>query len=451
MSQQRNATEQAVNHLLASHLSGQISRRQLLRRAAAIGVSAPMLAAVLGHTGARTAMAQEGSPAADAPLQLGNYDGRTLSVSVALQETEVSVFEDVIIKGFEEATGGKVDLVKIEAADVVQTLQAQVQSGNIEIDLLTQDNNSLAPLVANQLVEPIPNAEEIMPPTIIPALKEVLQFDGQYYFLPARPNVQITYFNENRFNEWGVQPPKTWDELMAAAKTIQEKAGVGKVSIQGVPGGAVGVTVTQFLWQAGADPLKINSPEAVQAFQFLQDLKPYLTPQYPTATFDTTNTYILNESVALAQNWPFGVNVIVDEGGKKEVKTYSGWAGPAGQFHVLGGDVFGVVKGTENKDMALDFARYFMSKPVQEQLTAQLGWPAVREDAFGAVEEWQQPYFESIKEALTHVKARPNVTYWGEVENILTDAFNDIVTGGKEVQPTLDSYQQQIDQLVAAG
>lgn len=449
MSHQQNATQQAVGDLFASHLAGQISRRQLLRRAAAIGVSAPMLTAILGRSG--SALAQEGLPAADAPLQLGTYSGRTLRVSVALQETEAGVFEDVIIKGFRDTTQGDVEVVKIEAADVVKTLQAQVQSGNIEIDLLTQDNNSLAPLVANQLVEQLPDAEQVMPATTIPALKEVLQFDGQYYFLPARPNVQITYYNENRFNEWGVQPPKTWDELKTTAATIKEKAGVGKVSIQGVPGGAVGVTVTQFLWQAGADPLKINSPEGAAAFQFMRDLQPNLTPQYPTATFDTTNTYILNESVALAQNWPFGVNVIVEEGGKTEVKTYSGWAGPAGEFHVLGGDVFGIVKGTQNRDMALDFARYFMSKDVQQQLTAQLGWPAIRDDAFGAVEEWQQPYFASISEALTKVKARPNVTYWGEVENILTDAFNDIVTSGREVQPTLDSYQQQIDQLAAAG
>lgn len=449
MSSSRTSSEQVVNDLLARHLDGQISRRQLLRRAAAIGASAPMLAAILGNSG--TAFAQEGSPAAEAPLQLGTYSGKTLRVSVALQETERGVFEDVIIKGFKDTTQGDVEVITIESEDVIKTLQAQVQSGNIEIDLLTQDNNSLAPLVANQLVEQLPDAEQTMPASTIPALKEVLQFEGQYYFLPARPNVQITYYNENRFNEWSVQPPKTWDELTAAAKTIQEKSGVGKVSIQGVAGGAVGVTVTQFLWQAGGDPLKINTPEGAQAFQFMQGLKPYLTPQYPTATFDTTNTYILNESVVLAQNWPFGVNVIVDEGGKKEVKTYSGWAGPAGEFHVLGGDVFGIVKGTQNRDMALDFARYFMSKSVQEQLTAQLGWPAIREDAFGAVEEWQQPYFASIGEALGKAKARPNVTYWGEVEKVLTDAFNDIVTNGREVQPTLDSYQQKIDQLAAGG
>jgi trehalose transport system substrate-binding protein len=304
--------------------------------------------------------------------------------------------------------------------------------------------------VSKQLVEAIPDAEQLMPTTTIAALKEVLKFDETYYFLPARPNVQITYYNETRLNEWGVTPPKTWDELSSAAATIKEKAGIGKVSIQGAPGGPVGVTITQFIWQAGGDPLKINDPAGVQAFQFMRDLQPNLTPQYLTAKFDTDNTYLLNESTVLAQNWPFGVNVIVKDGGKTDVKVYSGWAGPAGEVHVLGGDVFGIVKGSPNADMARDFARHFMSQAVQEQLTAQLGWPAMRDDAFGAVEEWQQPYFEVIKDALTKVKARPNVPYWAEVEKNLSDAFNDIVTNGADVQSTLDNYQGKIDEAAAA-
>lgn len=382
-----------------------------------------------------------------AEAELGNYDGRTLRLSVALAEEEAQVFEEVIVGGFQEATGGAIELVRIEAADVIRTLEAQVGSGEVEIDLLAQDNNSLAPLVAGELVEAIPEAEEVLPPETIEALLPVLQFDGAYYFLPARPNVQITYYNSARFEEYGLQTPQTWDELLAAGQAIQEQAGVGQVSIQGVPGGPVGVTITQFLWQAGADPLDIGTEEAAQAFQFMQDLKPYLTPQYPTATFDTTNTYLLNESVILAQNWPFGINVIVDEGGKAEVLAYEGWSGPAGPALVLGGDVFGIVTGSPNRDMALDFARYFTSLAVQETLTSRLGWPAMRTDAFGTVEEWQQPYFETILAALENARARPNITTWLQVEQVLSNAFNDIVTGGQEVGPTLERYQGEIAAL----
>lgn len=443
MTPRNDATRRQAGELMTSYLSGRLDRRGLLRRAAALGVSMPALSAAFWSL--QPARAQDATPAAD--IQLGNYDGRTLRMSVALAEDEAIVFEDVIVGGFREATGGAIELVRIEAADVIRTLEAQVGAGEVEIDLLAQDNNSLAPLVAGELVEAIPEAEEVLPPETIEALLPVLQFDGTYYFLPARPNVQITYYNSARFEQYGVQPPQTWDELLSAGQTIQEQAGVGQVSIQGVPGGPVGVTVTQFLWQAGADPLDIGTEQAATAFQFMQDLKPYLTPQYPTATFDTTNTYLLNESVVLAQNWPFGINVIVDEAGKEEVLTYAGWSGPEGNVLVLGGDVFGIVNGSPNRDMALDFIRFFTSRDIQETLTSRLGWPAMRTDAFGAVEEWQQPYFESVLEALEHARARPNITTWLQIEQVLSNAFNDIVTGGQEVAPTLERYQQEIAAL----
>lgn len=440
------ARSSAIDDLRAAWAAGRLSRRELLARAAGLGLSGAALAAIapaLGHDAA----AQDATPA----LQLGNYSGRKLRLSLALAEDEADDFTAVVIDGFKNATGGDIEIIKIEAADVIKTLQAQVGSGNLEIDVLTQDNNSLAPLVSGGLVEELPEATSIVPAETIPSLLPVLQFDNKYYFLPARPNVQITYYNENRFNEWGVTPPKTWDELASVAQTIKEKSGVGRVSIQGVPGGAVGVTVTQFLWQAGGDPLQINNDAGVQAFQLMQNLKPNLTPQYPTATFDTTNTYLLNESVVLAQNWPFGVNVIVKDGGKKEIKAYEGWSGPVGQALVLGGDVLAIAKGSQNRDMGLDFAKFFMSKDVQSQLTSRLGWPAIRSDAFGAVEEWQQPYFQTISAALGVAKARPNVTYWLQVEQALSDAFNDVVTNGADAKSTLDKYQGQIDQLKNGG
>jgi trehalose transport system substrate-binding protein len=444
MTSRNNATRRVAADLMSEYLRGRLDRRELLWRAGILGISMPALtAAFWAQQPARAA--QDATPAAD--VELGNFEGRTLRMSVALAEDEAIVFEEVIVNGFREATGGDIQLIRIEAADVIRTLEAQVGAGEVEIDILAQDNNSLAPLVSGELVEEIPEAAEILPPETIEALLPVLQFDDVYYFLPARPNVQITYYNSARFEQYGLEPPRTWDELMAAAQAIQEQAGVGLVSIQGVPPGPVGVTVTQFIWQAGGDPLQINTEEAAAAYQFMQDLKPYLTPQYPTATFDTTNTYLLNESVVLAQNWPFGINVIVGQGGKTEILTYDGWEGPAGNALVLGGDVFGIVSGTPNRDMALDFVRFFTSRPIQETLTSRLGWPAMRTDAFGAVEEWQQPYFESVLAALEHTMARPNVTYWLQVEQILANAFTDIVTNGQEVQATLERYQGEIDAL----
>jgi trehalose transport system substrate-binding protein len=446
-----NKQHDAAAQLVSEYLDGGMNRRDMLKKAGALGISVPVLTAALGARGAvgQTPVASTpgASPAAEEDLTLGDWSDQTLRVSISMAESEAIVFNDVVVSRFNEMTGGEVEVIQIESEDLVNTLSAQVGSGNVQIDLLVQDNNTLAPLVDGALVEELPEAEEVMPANTIEALKEVLQFDGTYYFLPARPNVQIAFYNSAKFDEWGLEVPRTWDELLTVGQTIQEQTGVGQISVQGVAGGPVGVTVTQFLWQAGGDPLEINNEAGQQAFQFLQDLKPYLTPQYPTATFDTTNTYLLNETVVLAQNWPFGVTVIVGEGQKTEVLTYEGWEGPAGNKLVLGGDVFGVVTGSPNRDMALDFARLWMSREVQEQLTARIGWAAMRDDALGQVEEWQQPYFETVTNALALTQPRPNVVYWTDVENILTNAFNDIVTGGADVAETLDRYQEEINAL----
>ncbi len=434
--------------LVDNYLDGGMSRRDMLRRAGALGLSVPVLTAALG---ARGAVGQDASPEAspaDEDIEFGDYEGQTLQMSIAMAESEVEVFNELIVDGFREATGGEIQVANIEAGDVVRTLESQVGSDNIQIDMLVQDNNTLAPLVNGDLVEPIEDAESIMPDATIEALKDVLQFDGTYYFLPSRPNVQITYYNSAKFEEYGIsEPPATWEDLLAAGQTIVDNAGVGQISVQGDAGGPAGVTVTQFLWQAGGDPLEINNDAGIEAFQFMQDLEPFLTPQYPTASFDTTNTYLLNESVVLAQNWPFGVNVIVQEGEKEEVLAYAGWEGPAGNALVLGGDVFGIAKGTQNYDMAIDVAKFWMQRSVQEQFTSRIGWAAMRDDALGTVEDWQQPYFEVVSEALAVTQPRPSLPYWTDVENILSNAFNDIVGNGADVQETVDRYQEEINEL----
>jgi ABC-type glycerol-3-phosphate transport system substrate-binding protein len=119
---------QAVDGLIGDSHGRELSRRELLARAAALGVSASALTGMVSGVGA-----QEATP----PLQLGDFSGRKLRLSVALAEDEADDFQEVVIDGFKNATGGDVELIKIEAADVIRTLQAQVESGNIEIDMLT--------------------------------------------------------------------------------------------------------------------------------------------------------------------------------------------------------------------------------------------------------------------------------------------------------------------------
>ncbi|QZT33813.1 extracellular solute-binding protein [Caldalkalibacillus thermarum TA2.A1] len=377
--------------------------------------------------------------------------GDVLRVVMGLGETEWEVMRSEIFPAFEEEHGVKIDAVQAEAEDVVDRLDAQVRAGRVEYDLITQDVNALYGLVDRDLVEDLSEYRDIIPDEVFEAMVEVGTFDDRLLFLPYRPNVEITFYNEARFKEAGLEVPKTWDELLEVAKTFHEQDGVGRVAIKANLEGDQVLHIFDFIRSAGGDPYVLNDEGSVKAFEFLQELAPYLAPDSRTANWNTMNTYLANESVYLGKNWPFGINVIVEQGGKEEIKAYSGWSGSAGMSHALGGEVIGIPKGAPNKELAIEFAKYLMSKEVQEKLVRHLAWPPVRSDAYGEVEEWKKPYFEAISEALENADPRGNVPYWPEVERAILDAYQDIVIDGQDVKSTLDRYAEQIEQARQAA
>lgn len=89
---------------------------------------------------------------------------------------------------------------------------------------------------------------------------------------------------------------------------------------------------------------------------------------------------------------------------------------------------------------------YLMSKEVQEILVSKLGWPSMRSDANGKVEDWQKPYFDAITKALEVAEPRPNVTYWATVDKALNEAYKAIVIDGKDIKETLDKYHGVIEE-----
>lgn len=369
---------------------------------------------------------------------------QTLRVVMGLGEAEWKVMRESVIPAFEKKHNAKVEALQVEAKDTIPKLEAMKAAGKMEIDLITQDNMQLAPLVQKGLVEDLSMHRGMIPNTAIDSVVKVGEFSGKLYFLPYRPNVEINFYNEAAFNKHGLKPPTNWDELLQVAKTLKAKEGTGKVGLKLPLDGGTTVQLFEFIRAAGGDPMKLNDEGSVKAYTFLKELYPYLGADSKKATWNTTNQFLATDSFFLAANWPFAVGVIVKDGGKKEIKAYGGWKGPAEHNKVLGGEVIGIPAGSPNKDLAVKFAEHLMSKEVQETLTKQLAWPSYRSDAYAAVEDWQKPYFQAINDAMKVAEPRPNVTYWATVQKSVNEAFREIVMEGKDVKATLDKYSKEI-------
>lgn len=376
--------------------------------------------------------------------------GDVLTFYTSLGQAEWNVLRQDVFPPFERANHCRISAIEVESSDMARKLQSLQQGHHMDVDLFGQDNMDLSQLVQGGLVEDLTPYERQIPKETIPALLDVGRFHGKLYFMPYRPNVEITYYNQSYLGKYGLKPPEDWNQLMVVAKTLYEKEGVGRVAIKADGTDASTAHLFDFINQAGGDPMTLNDAGCVKAFSFLQELWPYLSPESRRADFNTMNQFLAMESVYLGQNWPYGVEVVVHQGEKKDVLAYHGWRGPVREAHTLGGEVFGIPKGAVHKSLALKFIAYIESKPVQATLVKRLAWPSMRSDAYGEVPAWEKPYFVAVQEALGHTVARPNVPYWEDFDKLVNLAFRDIVVDRQDVTTTLNKYAALLQKAKAA-
>ena len=121
--------------------------------------------------------------------------------------------------------------------------------------------------------------------------------DGTFYAAPMLANIKgYVWYSPKQFSEWGVEVPKTWDELLTLTKTIQEKTGAAPWCAGFESGTASGWPGTDWiedlvLRQSGPDvydqwvagDVKFTDAPIADAFTAVGDI--LLNPSYVNAGF----------------------------------------------------------------------------------------------------------------------------------------------------------------------
>ena len=142
-------------------------------------------------------------------------------------------------------------------------------------------------------------------------------FQGTQYALPVDPNMQILVYRKDLFEQKGLKPPATWDELMAAAKAFQDPGqGAVRVAVTGEQRHPdVGSTCSCRCGRqgrAGPRPTAragVNTPAGdgrAPREIFLELLKYAPRPNVRSYTFPDVNKAIQTGPVAMAIQWASG-------------------------------------------------------------------------------------------------------------------------------------------------
>ena len=228
-------------------------------------------------------------------------------------------------------------------ADVSTNLTADHQKINVA-GMSGNPAEYTSAIIANSSIVALMNNDVIRPLDDLVAkhggdLKknQLITIDGKVMAVAFMANAQHLVYREDVLKKIGMEPPKTYEEMLAAADKIR-KAGI----MENPVGGAykAGWNLAQefnnmFLGYGGshfkdgsAQP-NVNSAAGVNALNMMKSLSAYMNPDFLTHDSNATNAEFRAGNVAIMNMWGSRAATLVDvDGVSNEVKNGMNIAGP---------------------------------------------------------------------------------------------------------------------------
>ncbi|TQS46261.1 sugar ABC transporter substrate-binding protein [Cryptosporangium phraense] len=137
-------------------------------------------------------------------------------------------------------------------------------------DVLMLDNPDLQQIAATGALSPLSDYG-LTADGYVDGVAKASTYQGKLYGLQPVTNTIALFYNKDILTKAGVQPPKTWDELKAAAKKLTKGKQYGIAF--SAPANYEGTwQFLPFMWSNGGDEKNIATPETAAALQFWVDL-----------------------------------------------------------------------------------------------------------------------------------------------------------------------------------
>ena len=256
---------------------------------------------------------------------------------------------------------------------------------------------------------------------------------GPLYALPYVGNSQLFFYRKDLFDKYSLKPPSTWNDALAAAKTIHEKetngANGGRVYgyvMRAAQGNAAVADFMPIFWAFGGEMFdangkpSVNSAQGIAALQFMLELGKYAPPGYPSFNADEVGAHLLQGTAAMSINWPAWISSFNDPQkskviGKMEFTTLPGAQKP-GQAEI-GNWLIAIPRDSRNTETAVDFLLWATSAD-QMKRSALRGNPPTRKSLFQDPElVAKNPAYPAQLRSLESSRPRPRTPYWNQVEN----------------------------------
>lgn len=350
--------------------------------------------------------------------------------------------------------------------DLRQSFTAAAVSG--DLPTMTQLTPTDVPeLASNDLLVPLTDdfltsngfSQETLD-DIFEGFLESSVFDGEMYALPFSKSTRVMYYNQDILDEYGVELPQTWDEVIELGDLMQE-AGDDAYAM-GLENGF------EMEWetlarQNGAEfynpetnTVDLNGPEAVEALEFIDMM---LSDGYArTAGEDDYFSGPFGQGAA-ALYIGSSAGISHTEPVAEEI-TWSTAPTPAWdgvELTLFAGNDLGLFStaSEEEQEAFVAYLEFLLQPEHTAEWAMATGYLPIRESALedpdyvAFLEE--NPHYEAASTMLDYGMSSPTFVGYGEFRNAMLDAMDDVAISGMEPQDVLDNLQVETETILESN
>jgi ABC-type glycerol-3-phosphate transport system substrate-binding protein len=307
-------------------------------------------------------------------------------------------------------------------------------------------NNSIAPLLNANLVRPLDDliakyGQDLQP-------NQLIKVDGKTVAIAFDANSQHLFYRKDILEKAGVQPPKSYEDVLAAAKAIKDKGLLEyPLAAADKPGWDLGAEFVNLYLGSGGDffepgsaKLAIDNDYGLKTLEMMKSLSAYMPPDYLTYDANEMKAAFLAGKVAMMDGWgSYAGSVIGPDSPSKDIAaqtvlaaapTFNGGTTPSAS---LWWDGFSIAANITDQDAEASFqAMMHAIRPEVATKNPDVAPWLIKGFVPGAAA------VGVIATASGNAKPYPMLPYMGLLHTALSDEIGDFLKGSKDAKKTLE-------------
>lgn len=352
------------------------------------------------------------------------------------------------------AHGVHVEVVELPYANLFEKEELDLSSRTGAYDVIMLDDPWFPLMSDQEKLAPLPQGPDS---DFIANCLQVCKTGDKFFALPYVGNAQLFFYRKDLFDKYSLGAPKTWDDVVRAAKTIHDKEKIYGYVMRAAAGNAVVADFMPLLWAFGGDVLSpdgkviCDSPAAIAALKFMLELGTYAPPGYAGFNADEVSAHLLQGTAAMSINWPAWIAAMDDPAKSKVVGKIEFAPMPDGRVKgvgELGAWLVAVPAASRHIHDAFDFI-FWATQPEQMKAAALRGNPPTRRSVFTAPDLIARfRAFPVQLASLDSSRPRPRTRQWNEIENAFGIYLSKANAGGASPADAMHDAAQAISKIV---